>query len=342
MPPLVTSVLQRIMSKEHNMAADRTMKAAQALYEGGYVSYIITDSIRVSDEVIDEARKWLQDNKYKIPAAPNKFKNKDTAQDAHECIYPTEIGLVPDKHMAIIDPDEKIVYKTIWKYFMASNMPPAVYNTIKVSIKLKNDKSVELKASGKALKSKGFLEVLEINDDSKIDIPNLNKGDELKLFGKIPVRVEKKQTQPAPRYSEDKLIKELDTKNIGRPATYADLLSKITNRNYVERKGNVFHATELGKKITDVLSQFFTFLDYDYTSLMEKQLDEIEAGKINHLDMLSKFFPTFKKELAKAYVNNGGNLCEKCNCPMATKNAKNGSKFLSCTNFPYCRSTKSL
>ena len=341
--PMVTSTLQRIMSKDHNFSADRTMKAAQSLYESGYCSYIRTDSVRVSDEAIEEVRQWLIDNKYAMPASPNKYKNKDAAQDAHECIRPTEIGLLPHDNMAIIDPDEKMVYETIWKYFVASQMLPAMYNTLKVTANVKGDPSAEVKASGKALKSKGFLDILGINDTSSIDIPNLNKGDVLKLSGAKAVKMEKKQTQPPPRYSEDKLIKELDARNIGRPATYAELLSKLTTRNYVEKHGNVFHATDLGKKITDILKQYFAFMDYDYTAKMEQQLDEIEHKKLNHIDMLKRFFPEFKKELDKAYLGHGGMLCDKCGSPMGTRTVKKtGAKFLACSSYPKCRNTKNV
>lgn len=341
--PLVTSTLQRLMSKTHGFSADRTMKAAQALYESGYCTYIRTDSVRVGDEALEELRKWLSDNKHEVPKKANVYKNKDAAQDAHECIRPSDLTLSPTENYAIIDPDEKIVYETIWRYFVASQMMPAVYNTLKVTAHSKLDKTAEVKASGKALKSKGFLEILGIEDDSKIEIPNLVKGDILTLGKTVPVRMEKKQTQPPPRYSEDKLIKELVNKNIGRPATYAELLSKITARNYVEKKGNVFHATDLGKKITDVLNKFFTFMDYNYTAKMESQLDEIENGKINHVDMLKKFYPSYKLELDKAYVNSGGALCDKCGSPMSTRTVKaSGTKFLACSAYPKCKNTRNV
>ncbi|HKQ21385.1 MAG TPA: DNA topoisomerase, partial [Nitrososphaeraceae archaeon] len=213
----------------------------------------------------------------------------------------------------------------------------------KVTAHVKTDKSAEVKASGKAIKSAGFLEILGIEDTSKIEIPMLSVGDNLQLFSKIPVRMEKKQTQPPPRYSEDKLIKELVNKNIGRPATYAELLSKITARNYVEKKGNVYHATDLGKKITDVLLKFFTFMDYDYTAKMERQLDDVEGGKVDHVDMLKKFFPEFKKELDTAYLDHGGTLCDKCGSHMAVRTVKaTGDKFLACSAYPKCRNTKPI
>lgn len=311
-PPMITSTLQRIMSKDHSFSADRTMKAAQGLYESGYCTYLRTDSVRASDEAIEEARVFLTEKKFGIPAKPIIYKNKDAAQDAHECIRPSDLSINPDDNFAIIDPDEKLVYSVIYKSFIASQMLPAVYSTLKVTAHVASDKTAEVKASGKALKSKGFLEFLGVEDTSKIDIPMLSKGDAVKLFGSIPVRMDKKQTQPPARFSEDKLIKELVNKSIGRPATYADLLTKITARNYVEKKGNVYHATDLGKKITDVLDQFFTFMNYNYTAKLEAQLDDIESGKIKHLDMLRAFYPDYKKELDKAYIKYGGELCDKC------------------------------
>lgn len=340
-PPLVTSTLQRIMSKEHSFSADRTMKAAQSLYENGYCTYIRTDSVRVGDDALDEVRNWIKDKKFELPKKAYAYKNKDAAQDAHECIRPSDLTLEPNNNYAMVDPDEKLVYEIIWKQFIASQMMPAMYNTLKVTAHVKGNKAAEVKASGKALKAKGFLEVLEVNDDSKIEIPSLTVGDVLNLSGKLPVRLEKKSTQPPARYSEDKLIKELVNKNIGRPATYADLLSKITGRNYVEKKGQVFHATDLGKKITDELIQFFTFMDYDYTAKMEQQLDEIESGKVDHIDMLKKFFPDFKDELNKAYLGHGANMCPKCDSAMSIRTTKTG-KFWGCSAYPKCKHTVNI
>lgn len=340
--PLVTSTLQRLMSKEYGFSADRTMKAAQALYESGYCTYIRTDSVRVGDDALKDLRDWLKTNNLEVPKKAYTYKNKDAAQDAHECIRPSDLSMDPKTQMAIIDADEKLVYETIWKYFVASQMMPAVYNTLRITAHVNNDKGAEVKASGKAINSSGFLEILNIVDGSKIEIPLLQVGDALKLVNnRSAVKLEKKQTQPPARYSEDKLIKELVNKNIGRPATYAELLSKITNRNYVEKKGNVFHATDLGKKITDELIQYFTFMDYNYTAKMEQQLDEIESGKVNHVDMLKKFFPEFKTELDKAYLGHGGTLCDKCGAPMSVRTTKTG-KFLGCSAFPKCKRTIDL
>lgn len=340
--PLVTASLQRIMSKEHGFTADRTMKAAQSLYENGYCTYIRTDSTRIGDEALAEARQWLTDHKLSIPAKAPTYKNKDGAQDAHECIRPSDLTLEPDNNYAMIDPDEKLVYETIWRYFLASQMMPAIYDTLKVTAHVTGDKSAEVKASGKALKSRGFLEILGIADDSRIDIPSgISVGDILLHFGKSPVKMERKQTQPPPRYSLEKLLKELENRNIGRPATYAELVTKITARNYVEQKGNVFHATDLGKTITDELLKFFTFMDYDYTAKMEQQLDEIENGKVNHVDMLKKFYPGFQQELNKAYVGHNAMMCPKCGSPMSQRTTKTG-KFWGCSGYPKCKHTVNI
>lgn len=340
-PPLVTSELQRIMSKKFGFSADKTMKAAQSLYENGYVTYIRTDSVRVEEDALKSVRKFISDKGYILPKAANVHKNKDAAQDAHECIRPTDLSIGIDTP-ELADLEEKRVYEIIWKYFVASQMMPAVYDTMKVSIHLKNDKKCILKASGKALKDQGFLTVLGIVDDSKIDIPNLNKGDELTLSGSVPVICEQKFTQPPARYSEDTLIKTLVTKSIGRPATFADILSKICNRAYVEKHGNVYHATDLGKTITDSLSEFFTFMNYDYTSDMEKNLDLIEQGKMDLKEMLSGFYSPFKKELDKAYISKGCAPCEKCQSPMLTRVSKTGDKFVGCSNFPKCRNVRQI
>ena len=338
--PLVTSTLQRIMSKTHGFSADRTMKAAQSLYENGYCTYIRTDSVRVGEEALEEVRNWIA-AKYELPKKAYNYKNKEAAQDAHECIRPSDINLLPWDNYAMVDPDEKLVYETIWRCFVASQMMPAVYDTLTVTAHPTIDPKAIVKASGKALKSSGHLEVLGIKDDSSIDIPSLTVGQKLTLdSGKKAVNLEKKQTQPPARYSEDKLIKELVNKGIGRPATYAELLTRITGRNYVEKKGNVFHATQLGKNITDELRQYFTFMDYDYTAKMEQQLDEIESGKVNHIDMLKKFYPGFKDELTKAYTGKGAAICEQCGSAFVLRKTKDGSQFWACTGFPKCRNTK--
>lgn len=342
LPPLITSKLQQIMSKDHSFSADRTMKAAQELYESGYCTYIRTDSVRANDDAVKEVREWLKNSNYDIPKKENSFENKDASQDAHECIRPTEIELSPTENYEIIDPDQKKVYEVIWRYFVASQMNPAIYDTVKVTLSCDSDPSLKFKCSGKCLKYKGALEILNIEDDSKIDIPNLSVGDQLFLSGKKSVVTEKKKTQPPARYSEANLIKELVNKEIGRPATYAELLTKITARNYVEKQGNVYHGTDLGKKVSENLSKYFSFMDYNYTSKMEKKLDEIANKKMDHVEMLKDFYSNFKKELDTAYIQSGCHLCEKCGSPMSERKSKSGSSFLGCTAYPNCRFTKEV
>lgn len=336
--PFITSTLQQHCSRAHSLDAGDTMKAAQSLYEHGLITYMRTDSVRIEPENIDNARDYLTKAGKAIPKKPNSFSNKDAAQDAHEAIRPTDLNVVPGSKQ-IVDGAEKTVYEAIWRQFLASQMNPALYNTLKVTIKANG---VEMKASGKALKDKGFLEMLNVTDDSKIDIPNLSKGDEVVLAGKTPVLVEKKQTQPPPRYSQSNLLKELEKRGIGRPATYAELLTKIESRDYVNKKGNVYHATDLGKQVVGLLKNYFTFMDYDYTAKLENQLDEIGQGKITYEQMLNSFYKGYKKELDGAYTGEGNQLCDKCGNAMRVITTKTQEQFLGCTNFPKCKNTKKI
>lgn len=340
-PPLITAKLQQLMSKQYGMSPDRTMKAAQSLYENGHITYMRTDSIRVSDEALKDARDWLKANGHSVPKTANRFKNKDAAQDAHECIRPTDLDVGVDG-WGMNDPDEKQVYEVIWRHFLASQMNPAIYNTLKVTIGVRDNPKHTLKASGKALKSEGFLTILGIKDDSKIEIPNLIQNEFLVLFGKDPITIEQRFTQPPARYSEAHLIETLEKKNIGRPATFAELLSKITLRNYVERRGTVFYPTDLGKQITDELTKFFSFMRYNYTAEMEDKLDQIATGKVDHLQMLKDFFGPFQKELHSAYFDHNSEICPKCQGPMTLRTAGNGNQFYSCIRYPSCRGSKSV
>lgn len=339
-PPMITSQLQRVMAKSFGFGADQTMKAAQSLYENGYVTYIRTDSVRTEPDAVKAVREWIKENKYEVPKSATVFQTKGAAQDAHECIRPTNLSLGPNNSELM--GDEAKVYEIIWKYFVASQMAPAVYDTMKVNIHLKGNKDAVMKISGKALKKKGFLEIMGVTDDSKIDIPLLAKGDELTLFGKVPVTLEKKQTQPPPRFSVFSIIEEMEKRDIGRPATYAETISKITSRNYVEMEGKSYRPTDLGKTVTDALTKFFSFMSYDYTADMEKNLDAVEAGKENMVQMLQKFYDPFKIELSKAYVSHGSTLCEKCKSPMSVRTSKDGNKFLGCSAYPKCKNTKPM
>jgi len=338
--PMITSQLQKVMSKSFGMNPDATMKAAQSLYENGHVTYIRTDSVRSDPDAVKALRDFLKAEGFSLPKTANVYKTKDTAQDAHECIRPTDLSLKPST--SGFTGDEEKVYEVIWKYFVASQMLPAVYNTLKVSVKVVGVDSGLLKASGKALKSQGFLEVMGVTDDSKIEIPNLTVGDILKLHGKNPVTCEKKSTQAPPRFTNYSLIDVLEKKNIGRPATFADVLSKITNRNYVEMEGTTYRPTPLGRQTTEALAKFFSFMEYNYSAQLEEKLDDIKNGKQEYLQMLTEFFAPFKIELDKAYIHNGSEACDLCKSPMKTRMTKDGGKFLGCSNYPTCRFTKDI
>jgi DNA topoisomerase-1 len=335
-PPLITAKLQQIMSKGFNISAERTMKAAQSLYERSFITYMRTDSVRANPDAIKEARDWLKENGHAVPKSANNHENKDAAQDAHECIRPTDIALVSNEQFS---DDEAAVYEVIRKHFLASQMTPAIYNTLKVVIEAKGTEHA-LKASGKAIADFGYLAMFGA-DAGKIDIPNLKAKEKVALVGEDPITTEQKFTQPPPRYSEAHLIETLEKKNIGRPSTFAELLAKIGARNYVERKGNVFHPTDLGKKITNELIKHFSFMNVDYTATMESQLDLIATGKLDHVKMLGEFYQPFKQELNKAYVSHGAEECDLCGSPMLERQGKNGA-FLGCQAYPICRNTRPI
>lgn len=335
-PPLTTAKLQQNAAKRFNLPPDRVMQIAQSLYENGYLTYIRTDSTRISDEAIKAARKWLKDNAFDLPKSGNGYAAKDTAQDAHECIRPTSVFAHPDR--SFLAGDEQNIYRMVWQYFVASQMNPAIWNTLAIEIASRSDSGLVFRASGKALEYKGFLEIFGGADLSQIDLPVLTKSDKIVLEATIK---EQKFTQPPSRFNEASINEELEMKQIGRPSTFAEIINKITIRNYVEKKGTTYRPTELGRKITDILVKFFPFMDYDYTKDMEQKLDEIASGKLDQLKMLTEFFAPFKEQLNSAYVANGADIC-RCGSPMIIRtNSKTGQKFLACSNYS-CRTTKAL
>lgn len=339
-PPLITAKLQQIMSKGYKINATRTMEIAQRLYEESYITYMRTDSTNIGEEALRSARGWIKENNYDLPKSPNLYKSGNAAQEAHECIRPTDVDNTPET-MTNLSPEELQVYEVIWKYFVASQMKPAIFDTLKVVIQSRENSQLKFVASGKALKYKGFLEILGVPQTGSIDIPLLKVGDEVFLYGK-GVIIDRKQTQPPPRFSEAALIETLEKKAIGRPSTYATLLATITSRNYVEQNGNTFYPTELGRKITKELIQWFSFLEYDYTAKLELELDKIAEGNLDYIQMLNNFYSAFKQELSKAYTSHGAPVCEKCGGFMRAITAKNGQKFYGCQSFPKCRNTKSI
>ena len=336
--PMTTASLQQYMAKKHSFDPERTMKSAQNLYENGFCTYIRTDSTRISDDAIKPARELIVKLGFDVPKKSNKYEAKKSAQDAHECIRPTNVNTLPDNSVFV--GDDKEVYYAIWKHFVACQMNPAVWNTLQVVIHARTSKKLAFVVSGKALESKGYLEIFGAVDVGKIDVPNLAEGDILTI---ADMKTEQKFTQPPPRYNDASILKDLENKQIGRPSTFATIIKTIAARNYVEKNGNTYHVTPLGKKITNVLVELFPWMSYDYTANLEKKLDDIADGSIKELDMLNEFFGPFKEQLDKAYMNGGAIECDKCKAPMIKRtNSKDQSQFWGCTNRSNCYYTRSI
>jgi len=340
-PPFTTISLQQYMSKVHGFSPERTMQAAQSLYETGYCTYIRTDSTRSSPEAISSVREWLTTNEFDIPKSYNEFTNKSSAQDAHECIHPTNVKDLP-KDSKSLTKDESIVYRSIWTSFVASQMTPAIWNTLTIKISPRTDDKIIFVASGKALEYKGYLELIGTADTDKITLPML-KETEILTLSNSGLRTEQKFTQPSARYTDYSLLQELEKKSIGRPATYADIFKKITERNYIEKQGASYKPTELGKKIITSLVNKFPFMEYKYSANMEKQLDDIASGVLDQKEMLHGFFVPFQKRLNEAYMELGHSICGKCGSHMTQKlNKRDGSKFMACAAYPHCKNTQSI
>jgi DNA topoisomerase-1 len=336
--PLITASLQQVMAKR-GWEPEKCMSVAQGLYENGVITYIRTDATSMAEEAITDIRKWIKDNNYDLPKTKNIHATKETAQAAHEAIRPTNINALPDS--GYMSGDEKELYSVIWQYAIASQMTPAIWNTLNVKIVNKNDNKIVFKASGKALADRGYLKIFGDVDAGKIEIPNLIEKQELLLDDKS-IKADQKYTQPPPRYNDASLLKELEQKQIGRPSTFSEIIKKISNRHYVEKTNNTYKPTELGKQITNCLSELFTFMDYSFTSKIEEELDKIAEGKITHTELLKQFYDIFSKELATAYRNKLGDkvLCKKCNQNMIEREGKFG-KFNVCIN-PACRAIENV
>lgn len=336
LPPLITSSLQQVAGAKFGLNADQTMKIAQILYEKSHISYMRTDSIRSSPESIEELRAYLKDNKYDIPNKPNLFSNKSNVQDGHEAIRVTHIENHPD-NIFFEDANQKKIYRLIWERFVASQMLPALYDT--VTILIKSSSSHELKAIGKTLKYAGWLSVSSdqtSDDEGDLLLPILNSGDKVILV-EPKVKLEQKFTQPPPRYSEGNLIKELEKKGIGRPSTFANVVTKIRDRDYIEFKNKTYQGTDKGKKVIDKIKDYFSFIEYDYTANMEEKLDLVAEGKLKYVDLIDSFFKHFQKDLKLAYndLNEASRTEIQCSkCQVNTMLIKHGpyGYYLSCAD----------
>lgn len=337
-PPLTTAKLQQVVSGRYGMSVKKIMDVAQDLYEKSHISYHRTDSVSSSPESIAEVREWLKENKYDVPVKPNFYASKDNSQQAHEAIRVTHVENTPDN--INLDGDEKKVYRVIWERFVASQMEPALYDT--VSIAIKTSSGHELKASGRTLKYAGWLSVatdqvsVKSDDEDDIQLPILKVGDNLVLVHP-KVKAEQKHTLPPSRYGEAILIRELEKRGIGRPSTFSSIIDKIQGRGYVELKNKIYHGTDIGKQVTDKLKEHFSFIEYDYTANMEEQLDLIAEGKLKYIDMLDAFYQNLQKEVKDAYndlneASRTGITCSKCSAnQMLIKHGPYGY-YLSCAD----------
>ena len=360
-PPFITSTLQQEASRKLGFTTKRTMAAAQQLYEGidieghgtiGLITYMRTDSLRISAEAQANAREFIANKfgKEYVPDKPNYYRTKKGAQDAHEAIRPSDVNLQPDLIKASLKPDQYKLYKLIWERFLASQMKPALYDTIKADIQAGN---YLFKANGSKIKFHGFMIIyVEGKDEEKEDkermIPELVEGEKVELK-----KLEPKQhfTQPPSRYTEATLVKALEEQGIGRPSTYAPTITTIISRGYVEREKKQLKPTELGMIITDIMKiHFKDIVDVTFTANMEQQLDEIEEGNIDWVEILKKFYVPFENTLKEAEKEIGDveiqdeitdEKCEKCGRNMVIKHGRYG-KFLACPGFPECRNAKPI
>lgn len=359
-PPFITSTLQQEASRKLNFTSRRTMQAAQHLYEGvevkgkgtiGLITYMRTDSLRISDEAKAAAFDFIKSTygaEY-APEKPRTYKTKKSAQDAHEAIRPSNIALLPEDVKDSLTPDLYKVYKLIWERFVASQMASAIFDTVSVDI---NVAEYVFKASGSSIKFPGFMKIYVESNETKNDddgvLPVLEKGEELKLS-----KLEESQhfTEPPARYTEASLIKAMEDDGIGRPSTYAPTITTILSRNYISRKGKALHPTELGTVITDLMIEYFKdIVDIEFTANMEEKLDDVEEGTIDWVKVVSDFYAPFAVTLKNAEDAIGKIKiedevsdvpCEKCGRMMVYKMGRFG-KFLACPGFPECRNAKPI
>lgn len=360
-PPFSTSAMQQEASKRLGFTASKTMGTAQALYEGvdiegmgavGLITYMRTDSLRISDEARASAYAYIEGayGKKYIPPSPKVYKSKAGAQDAHEAIRPSMPELSPEKVKSSLTTDQYKLYKLIWERFIASQMADSLLDTVSAVIDAGD--GITFRASGYSVKFDGFTVLYEENkdDEEKKVLPELSKGDILKLKA---LEGFQHFTQPPPRYTEASLIKALEENGIGRPSTYAPTISTIINRFYVERDGKQLKATGLGSVTDSVMKSHFNYIvNAKFTASMEDNLDGIEAGEKDWVKTLDDFYQGFSKVLTEAETAMDGKriripdeetdeVCDLCGKPMVIKIGRFG-KFLACTGFPECDNTKRI
>ena len=353
--PFTTSTMQQEASKHLNMATQKTMMIAQQLYEGvnvkgegtvGLVSYIRTDSFCISDEAYEAAVAFIKETYGDAFVNPERivYKSKGKTQDAHEAIRPTNVSRTPESIKDSLSKDQYRLYKLIWERFVASQMSPAVYDTLSVKLSAGD---YTFRASGSRLRFSGFLEAYSKGEeeDEKV-IPKLTQGDILQAEQLLP---EQHFTQPPARYTDASLIKTLEEIGVGRPSTYAPTLTTIQARHYVTKEAKNLFPTELGEMVDEIMKTYFPdIVDIDFTANMEKRLDDVEMGKEEWKQIIRDFYPDFKKsvenaaeKLEKIEIKDEETdiVCEKCGRNMVIKYGRYG-KFLACPGFPECQNAK--
>lgn len=361
-PPFITSTLQQEASRKLGFTGQRTMRIAQQLYEGvdvpgagttGLITYMRTDSLRISEEARAAAYKYITGRygKEYLPERPRYFKTKSGAQDAHEAIRPTAVSFTPESVKEALTAEQYKLYKLIWERFIASLMEVCVQNTVNADITAGD---YLFKASGYTVKFDGFTVLYEEGKDEDSAeggaLPEMKTGDKLKLKELTP---NQHFTQPPARYTEPTLIKALDENGIGRPSTYAPIISNILGRDYIEREKKSLKPTNLGMVVSDLMVEYFDkIVDVKFTAGLEKQLDEIGAGKRGWVDTIKDFYKDFDKLYKKAEDSLEGKrvkvpdeetdvICDKCGRKMVVKSGRFG-KFLACPGYPECKNTKPM
>jgi DNA topoisomerase-1 len=363
-PPFITSKLQQESARKLGFAVKKTMMVAQKLYEGveigaegavGLITYMRTDSTRVSETALQEVRDFVgtQYGENYLPEKAIHYRSKKDAQDAHEAIRPSDVTRTPDSLARYLSSEELKLYRLIWQRFVASQMMPAVFDQTTIDIEAGR---FLFRASGSVLKFDGFLRVYEEGRDEKSEedeeaarkLPLVQQGEQLKLNSVLP---EQHFTEPPPRYSEATLVKALEEKGIGRPSTYAAIMTTILDREYVEKHEGRFHPTALGTTVNDLLvDSFGDLFNESYTARMEEELDEIGEGKLKWTTALHEFYGKFAKDLKIAEVEMKkkkveaiptDEICENCGSGMVIKFGRFG-QFLACSNYPECRTTREI
>lgn len=360
-PPFTTSTMQQEASRKLGFTTKKTMMLAQQLYEGvdvkgegsvGLITYMRTDSTRVSDQALAEVRTIIQEKfgKDYVPSNANIFRSKKGSQDAHEAIRPTSVRYSPKDLQSSLKRDQLRLYTLIYNRFMASQMKPALYETLTVNI---SAGEYIFRASGSRKVFPGYTALyMEGNDEGKeekdIMLPDLEEGEKLELK---EYKSEQKFTQPPARYTEASLVRALEDMGIGRPSTYAPTISTIISRGYVVRDARILYPTDLGFIVNDLMDKYFPkIMEYKFTAAMEEKLDKIEEGEVNWRDLLNEFYPSFadylshaEQDISKIEIKDEESdvVCEKCGANMVIKTGRYG-KFLACPNFPKCRNTKPI